>query len=162
MGLYGMAHKLILGFAVVAVLNAIFIQETFNAASLDDSVMVRQQHKRQKHHRTKMRQLFEEADADGDGTLGLDEWVAVCNDEWVQVWLASQGIEADGARSLFDLIDDGDGKLTSEEIVKGTASLKGTSAIMKMIIMMQRISVRLKDIHAELHFSQPVVAAERM
>merc|ERR1719382_1650184 len=109
-----------------------------------------------------MTELFEEADLDGNGTLDMDEWMTVCQDEWVQAWLASQDLKAEDARSLFELIDDGDGRLTAEEIVKGTSSLKGTSATMKVIAMVHRIHNSVKDIRSELLFSQPDVAAERM
>merc|ERR1719188_1748306 len=106
--------------------------------------------------------LFEEADVDGNGSLDIDEWLAICKDEWVQVWLACQDIKAEDARSLFELIDDGNGRLTAEEIVKGTSSLKGASATMKIIAMVYRVQDYVKDIRAELLFSQPSVAAERM
>merc|ERR1740121_1744880 len=84
--IYAIVHKTILGFAAVGVLNAIFVQETFKAAALDDNLMVRQTKIKQGHHSKKMRALFEEADTDGNGTLDMDEWIAVCQDDWVQTW----------------------------------------------------------------------------
>jgi hypothetical protein len=160
---YAVVHKTILGFAVLGVLNAVFVQETFKAASLDDNLMVRQQKKKEDHHRKRMCQLFDDADADGNGTLDLDEWVTVCQDDWVQVWLSSQEIKAEDARSLFELIDDGArGKVSAEEIVKGTASLKGISAMMRVLAMVRRIDARVKSISAELLFSQHPVASERL
>jgi hypothetical protein len=160
--LYAVVHKTVLGFAVVGVLNAVFVQETLKAASLDDNLMVRQQIKKMQNHEKKMRLLFEEADRDGDGTLDMDEWMTVCQDDWVKVWLSAQDIKASDARSLFELIDDGDGRLTAEEIVSGTAGLKGASAVMKMLTIVHRINASVNDIRAELLFSQLPVATERM
>jgi len=148
--LYAVIHKIILGYSILGVLNAIFIQETFRAASMNDGLMVRQQQKRQEHHERKMRLLFNEADVDGSGALDMDEWMTVCQDDWVQVWLASQDIKVEDARSLFELMDDGDGVLTADELVKGTAMFKGASAMIKVMMMVHRIEGRVKLIGEEL------------
>ena len=37
-----MAYKLVVGFAAVGIINAVFIQETFKVAASDDTVMMRQ------------------------------------------------------------------------------------------------------------------------
>merc|ERR1712176_986588 len=84
--------------------------------------------------------------------------MTVCKDEWVQIWLSSQDIKVEDAQSLFELIDDGDGRLTAEEIVNGTAGLKGASAVMKIMTTVHRISACVNDIRAELFFSQLPVA----
>jgi hypothetical protein len=160
--LYAVFHKLIVGFAIIGVLNAIFIQETFKAAAMNDNLMVRQAKARQKHHSMEMQQLFRAADTDGSGIVDMDEWMVICRDEWVQIWLQSQDIKVEDARMLFQLLDDGDGKLTAQEIIKGTAGLKGTSAVMKLLATVQRVNERVEDIRAELLFAQQAVAAERM
>lgn len=160
--IYAVIHKMLIGFAIIGVLNAIFIQETFKAAAMNDNLMVRQAKARQKHHSKEMNRLFEAADADGSGTVDMDEWMDLCRDEWVQIWLHSQDIKAEDARILFQLIDDGDGRLTSEEIVKGTAGLKGTSAAIKILATAKRVDECVNDIRAELLFTQHAVAAERM
>ncbi|CAK0900402.1 unnamed protein product [Prorocentrum cordatum] len=159
---YAVVHKIVLGFAVIGVLNAVFIQETFKVAQLDDNLMVRQQRRKAEHHTKKMQALFREADTDGNGTLDLDEWMTICQDEWVMMWLSCQDIKVDEAQDLFQMIDDGDGRLTAEEVVKGTASLRGTSAMMKLLSTARGIKNSVSDIRAELLFSQLPVAAERM
>ena len=64
-------HKLTVGFAVIGVINGIFVQETLKAAASDDNIMVRQKQKADEIHRKKMTSLFESLDKSRDG---LPEW----------------------------------------------------------------------------------------
>merc|ERR1719229_1935700 len=48
--IYVVGHKLTIGFAVVNVVNAVFIQETFRVATLDDKVMIRHRAREAKAH----------------------------------------------------------------------------------------------------------------
>ena len=40
--IFNVAYKLVIGFAAVGIINAVFIQETFKVAASDDTVMMRQ------------------------------------------------------------------------------------------------------------------------
>ena len=40
--IFNVGYKLVIGFAAVGIINAVFIQETFKVASSDDTVMMRQ------------------------------------------------------------------------------------------------------------------------
>jgi len=145
--IYAILHKMILGFAVVGVVNGVFTQEIFKIASLDDVVMVRRTALHAESHRHKMHRLFAEADVDKNGWIDLPEWQKVCEDEWVRLWLSSQGICAKDATLLFQILDDGDGKLTANELVDGAANLKGTSVhihMMKMLGDLQSLVIQLK------------------
>jgi hypothetical protein len=134
---YALIHKMVLGFAVLGVVNGVFIQETFKSASLDDAVMVSQTKRRHRVHNEKMRMLFHEADADNNGTIDFDEWQKVLQDEWVCLWLASQDLNAKDGLKLFQLLDpDGDGKLSADELVEGAARLKGHAANLDVKLLM--------------------------
>eukprot|EP00959_Pyramimonas_sp_CCMP1952_P354823 7432293-Pyramimonas_sp.AAC.1 len=63
-----------------------------------------------------MQRLFVEADANGDGTIELDEWLTICEDQWVQIWLKSQDLDATDPGKLFTSLDDGSGTLTVERL----------------------------------------------
>ena len=68
-----LVHKLTIGFAVIGVINAVLMQETFKVAYLDDTVMVREKTKAKRAHVAKMSELFHEADISGNGLLCLEE-----------------------------------------------------------------------------------------
>ena len=40
--IFSVAYKLIIGFAAVGIINAVFMQETFKVAASDDKLMMRQ------------------------------------------------------------------------------------------------------------------------
>mmetsp|Transcript_23407 Transcript_23407/g.61746 ORF Transcript_23407/g.61746 Transcript_23407/m.61746 type:complete len:120 (+) Transcript_23407:2-361(+) len=108
-----------------------------------------------------MQRLFMDADLDGNGSVDLGEWLSICNDSWVQVWLRAQDIMSKDASLLFELLDDGDGKLTADELIHGMASLKGVSAVMQVLATMSGVSKRVNEIRADMLFTQLPVAAER-
>merc|ERR1712060_322446 len=122
--IYSVLHKMLLGFAVIGIVNGVFVQETFKVATLDDAVMVRQAYRKEKTHIAKMKRLFAQADADNNGRVDRDEWLWICEDQWVQIWLKSQDIDAKDPVRLFSLLDDGSGRLTAEALIEGTARLK--------------------------------------
>merc|ERR1712194_786509 len=118
--------------------------------------------RREKIHAGKMRKLFEEADTDGNGAIDLEEWAVVCQDQWVQIWLRAQDLKVVNAGKLFEMLDDGDGRLTAEELISHTSSLKGASATMSMMTTLHGLMKNIDDIRGELLFSQQAVASERM
>eukprot|EP00928_Gymnodinium_smaydae_P069249 TRINITY_DN5266_c0_g2_i2.p1 TRINITY_DN5266_c0_g2~~TRINITY_DN5266_c0_g2_i2.p1 ORF type:complete len:561 (+),score=68.16 TRINITY_DN5266_c0_g2_i2:46-1683(+) len=123
---WGLIHKLIFGFAFVAIINGVFIQETFKVTARDDVLMVRQKQARLKHHIMKMRRLLAHADTDGDGQISLQEWEKLMDDPGVKLWLASMDLEVYDARLIFQLCDtSSDGYITFDELVAGIGRYKG-------------------------------------
>ncbi|CAK0894528.1 unnamed protein product [Prorocentrum cordatum] len=151
--IYALLHKMILGFAAVGVVNAVFTQETFKVATLDDGVMVAQTRRRQRAHRQKMETLFKEADLNADGFITIDEWEEICKDDWVQAWLGAQGIESHDTKGLFDLLASDDGTMTAEELVRGTEKLQGAAAMMGVIQRIIDIKRELKHVTGKIEIS---------
>mmetsp|Transcript_46258 Transcript_46258/g.107572 ORF Transcript_46258/g.107572 Transcript_46258/m.107572 type:complete len:578 (+) Transcript_46258:61-1794(+) len=123
-------HKLTVGFAVIGVINGVFMQETFKVAATDDTIMVRQKQKAVNMHKKKMKLLFETADETGDGQLSLEEFRALLQgdaktSQWIKLWLASMDLDVSDVDTLYHLIDDGDGGITADELVRGISRLKG-------------------------------------
>lgn len=139
LSIYSVMHKMVLGFAVIGIVNAVFVQETFKVATLDDAVMVRQMYRRERTHIAKMKRLFIEADADHDGTIDRDEWLRICEDEWVKVWLKSQDIDAQDPVELFNKLDDGSGMLTAETLIEGTARIKSEASPMAVVRLISEV-----------------------
>eukprot|EP00928_Gymnodinium_smaydae_P069253 TRINITY_DN5266_c1_g2_i1.p1 TRINITY_DN5266_c1_g2~~TRINITY_DN5266_c1_g2_i1.p1 ORF type:complete len:537 (-),score=86.51 TRINITY_DN5266_c1_g2_i1:458-2068(-) len=122
----GLLHKLLFGFAIVAIINAVFIQETFKVTARDDLIMVREKNKVMKNHMNKMRKLLNHADTDGDGKLCFEEWEAIMQDPGLKTWLASMDLDVHDARFIFKLCDtSSDGYLTLEELVHGIGRFRG-------------------------------------
>merc|ERR1712232_520971 len=124
--------KLIVGFAVVGVINAVFMQETFKVANTDDHIMVRMKQRAANQHRKKITHLFAWADKDKSGSLGRTEFKEVLQDPHIKTWLASMDFVASDTDLLFDMIADGDDSVTAEELINGIGHLKGASRAIDM------------------------------
>eukprot|EP00928_Gymnodinium_smaydae_P050596 TRINITY_DN3414_c0_g1_i4.p1 TRINITY_DN3414_c0_g1~~TRINITY_DN3414_c0_g1_i4.p1 ORF type:complete len:512 (-),score=52.84 TRINITY_DN3414_c0_g1_i4:122-1657(-) len=125
---FGMMHKLIIGFAVVAIINGVFTQQTFSVAAMDDVIMVRRKQTAAEYHRRKMNQLWKEADRSGDGEVTLPEWQELLDNPGVKTWLASMELDARDAALVFELLDESnDGTVSFEELVHGVSKLKGAA-----------------------------------
>merc|ERR1712050_218918 len=103
---FGMAYKLSIGFSVLAVVQGVFMQETFKVAAMDDVLMVRQKERQSKLHAEKMRRFLAEADkGDNDGQICLQGWLDIVSDPQVSLWLGSMELDSKDAPGLFKLID---------------------------------------------------------
>ncbi|OLP87440.1 Sodium channel protein type 11 subunit alpha [Symbiodinium microadriaticum] len=126
-GIFSVAYKLIIGFAAVGIINAVFMQETFKVAASDDKLMMRQKDRDRMLHTKKMRTLFAAADESGDGVLDQDEFREIMNNPDIRMWLAAQELPVRDPDVLWRLLDDGDAELTADELVAGVDRLKGTA-----------------------------------
>jgi hypothetical protein len=138
--LFFLAHKLTIGFAVIGVINGVFMQETFKVAASDDRIMVRQRERDVAIHVTKMRRLFEASDDNGDGSIDLDEFHTIMEDAEILTWLASMEVTVRDPETFFRLLDtDGDGTLTLEELVKGVMKLRGLAKSVDLLTLRQDV-----------------------
>eukprot|EP00928_Gymnodinium_smaydae_P043711 TRINITY_DN29238_c0_g1_i1.p1 TRINITY_DN29238_c0_g1~~TRINITY_DN29238_c0_g1_i1.p1 ORF type:complete len:527 (+),score=81.81 TRINITY_DN29238_c0_g1_i1:48-1583(+) len=146
--LLGMIHKLAIGFAVVAIINGVFIQETFKVTAMDDVIMLRQKQQAIAHHINKMKRLWKEADASRDGYISFDEWEQLTKDPGVKTWLASMELDASDAHLIFELLDESkDGKLSFEELVTGMSKFRGAAKSIEL----QTVCRQLQKINMPLH-----------
>merc|ERR1719375_1397961 len=124
--LFCLMHKLTVGFAVIGVINAVFIQETFKVANQDNYILMLQRERADANFAQKMKLLFQHADDDGNATLSLSEFHALVNEPAVKVWLSSLGLCTRDTENLFKLIDhDANGELTLKEPITGALVVKG-------------------------------------
>jgi hypothetical protein len=158
----------IVWFAVVQVIRGVFISETFKVAASDDELMIMQKNRQIEDHIRKMDEFIREADINSDGFVSLEEFLSILQDRRVRTWIAAMGLEIRDAEHVFDLMDDGDKKLSAQEIVQGVAKLKGTATAVDMIVLNKRcddihractrvekevvgrIDSRCKDLHSQL------------
>lgn len=137
---FGVLHKLTVGFAFVGVINGVFMQETFKVASQDDRIMIRQKERSQKAHAAKMKRFFNQTDTSGDGSIDLDEFKTMMSDPAVVTWLASMELEEKDHDVLFRLIDtDGEGAITLQMLARGVGKLKGAARSVDVVRLLREI-----------------------
>eukprot|EP00931_Biecheleriopsis_adriatica_P031413 TRINITY_DN18428_c0_g1_i1.p1 TRINITY_DN18428_c0_g1~~TRINITY_DN18428_c0_g1_i1.p1 ORF type:complete len:1215 (-),score=254.82 TRINITY_DN18428_c0_g1_i1:49-3525(-) len=135
--IFALIHKLFVGFAVVMVVTGVFVQETVKVAQTDNTIMLNQRERAARLHVKKMTALFSVADADGSGRLDKDEWLEVCSDPSVKMWLSAMGLDVSDAGRIHDLICEGSGEddLSAKELVMGISRLKGGARNTDMALM---------------------------
>merc|ERR1711920_796677 len=121
-------HKLTIGFAVIGVINGVFMQETFKVAQQDDELMLRRGRMANKLHARKMKQLVITASKSGDDNqLNIDEFREIFKNPVLSEWLASMEFIPQDVDQLFKMMDDGDGFLSVEDMIRGVAKYKGSA-----------------------------------
>merc|ERR1719197_718653 len=61
-GLFFMVYRCVVGFAMLSVIQAVFIQQTMKSAQLDDEFMVQQKSREKEVYAAKLRRVFEHLD----------------------------------------------------------------------------------------------------
>merc|ERR1712241_267367 len=112
-------------FGLVRIISALFLTETMHQANRDAEIMVLQNVHKTQRLKKDMSQLFDAADTSGDGLLSFGELDTLLGHSKVRAWLAELGINPCDTQMLFDLLDDGDGRVDKDEFVTGLTKLKG-------------------------------------
>ncbi|CAE7219623.1 Scn8a [Symbiodinium pilosum] len=123
--LFGIIHKLTIGFAVVSVVNGVFMQETFHVAASDDRVMIQKRKRNSQMHRFKMERFFRLADKTSDGAIDMDEFRQMTEHKEVSAWLQAMELDVSDPDKLFILID------SSRSIHETMASTTGLAVLMR-------------------------------
>eukprot|EP00928_Gymnodinium_smaydae_P031477 TRINITY_DN23088_c0_g1_i1.p1 TRINITY_DN23088_c0_g1~~TRINITY_DN23088_c0_g1_i1.p1 ORF type:complete len:656 (+),score=147.58 TRINITY_DN23088_c0_g1_i1:99-1970(+) len=130
-------YQLVIGFAIMRVIGAIFLSETIRAANNDAEMMVLQKIKEKEAFASKLHEFFEAADTSGDGFLSLDELQSMVEDPAVVAWLKVMELEIYEVMGLYRLLDDdGDGTVSYDEFLGGAVRLKGNARAIDSILIM--------------------------
>eukprot|EP00440_Ansanella_granifera_P010024 gb/GFBE01010872.1/.p1 GENE.gb/GFBE01010872.1/~~gb/GFBE01010872.1/.p1 ORF type:complete len:587 (+),score=118.18 gb/GFBE01010872.1/:1-1761(+) len=168
--IFSIFHKLTIGFAVVGVVNGVFMQETFKVSSNDDTIQIRQAEHKKRNHMNKMQKLFQIADNSGDGVLTESEFLSIVDNPKVKSWLSAQELNVHDPEMLFRLIDSGAGcagEVSAEQFVTGVGKLKGPARSMDLLqVMFEMRDLRsvLQSVHrtteqVSSRVSQPEIGA---
>lgn len=136
--LFFILHKLVIGFSVLAVMNGVFMQETFKVATSNDEIMILTRERAIKLHTDKMQALFEHLDDNADGSVSLDEFQACIDDPAVRKWLSAMELEVRDVDSVFRLLDtEGTHRISAEDLVVGVSRLKGQARSIDLATLIQ-------------------------
>ena len=75
----------------------------------------------------KLEELFRAADTDDNGTLSATEFVEAMSLPSVQHYMQVLEVKIQDCRPLFDILDDGDGRITIPEFLQGSDAIEGSS-----------------------------------
>eukprot|EP00930_Biecheleria_cincta_P099224 TRINITY_DN90862_c0_g1_i1.p1 TRINITY_DN90862_c0_g1~~TRINITY_DN90862_c0_g1_i1.p1 ORF type:complete len:799 (-),score=152.93 TRINITY_DN90862_c0_g1_i1:259-2655(-) len=154
--LFFVLYRCLVGWAVLSVVNAVFVQSTMKVAQDDQEILIAQKARAQKATQKSLMRLFWEMDASHDGELSYSELKAVLEDPKLKLWMDSLEIDTKDLKLLFALLDDGQGTISIEEFMGGIERVKGNATAFDMaavIKTLERVEQRLEKLAACAHDS---------
>lgn len=128
-----MVYVLLVSFAAVKVISAVFILETQKVAATDEALLILQKERQTDSLDKNFAGVFKEIDESGDGHVTKEEFGTLLHDHRVLTWLAALDLDVEQCEGLFSLLDNGDGKISFQEFVQGVHRLKGPARSVDMI-----------------------------
>eukprot|EP00928_Gymnodinium_smaydae_P001704 TRINITY_DN10614_c0_g1_i1.p1 TRINITY_DN10614_c0_g1~~TRINITY_DN10614_c0_g1_i1.p1 ORF type:complete len:320 (+),score=35.09 TRINITY_DN10614_c0_g1_i1:80-961(+) len=141
-----LVYRCIIGFAVLNVVSAVFVQQTMKVAAADEEHAFRQRSKDQTKYGRLIQRLFSQLDASGDGLICLTEFKNMLQLPKLKFWLSRLDLEYHDLLGLFELLDDGDENISLDEFTAGVFRLKGQAKS----IDVWRLEVKMEVILAKL------------
>lgn len=136
-------YRCIVGFAVLNVVNAVFVQSTLKIAQQDSEHLIVVQQKAAEKMAERLNHVFTELDSSGDGSLSWDEFSVVLTDPRMKAMVASIEVDPHDLEILFRILDDGDGQIQMEEFTNGIRQIKGSAKALD-VAQLLHISKRLE------------------
>ncbi|CAJ1441962.1 unnamed protein product [Effrenium voratum] len=120
-------YRCVLGFAILNVVNAVFVQQTIKTASSDEELAYKQKERDIAVYTRKVKNLFHTLDTSGDGNIDQDEFAQLVDSPMLKFWMSQLELEYHDLLSLFDYLDNGDGEITLVEFIEGATRLRGSA-----------------------------------
>eukprot|EP00931_Biecheleriopsis_adriatica_P099551 TRINITY_DN7415_c0_g1_i1.p1 TRINITY_DN7415_c0_g1~~TRINITY_DN7415_c0_g1_i1.p1 ORF type:complete len:705 (-),score=116.96 TRINITY_DN7415_c0_g1_i1:171-2285(-) len=158
-------YRCLVGFAVLNVVNAVFIQATLKVSQQDSELLIAQKEMQNEATKRNLSLLFTEIDSSGDGMLSMEELESVIEDPKMKTWMGALDIDTSDLKQLFKLLDDGDGEVSSEEFLGGIGRLKGQAKAIDMatvLVQMGRLESKLESVDSCMKQIKPLLAPSRL
>eukprot|EP00929_Paragymnodinium_shiwhaense_P099670 TRINITY_DN6144_c0_g2_i1.p1 TRINITY_DN6144_c0_g2~~TRINITY_DN6144_c0_g2_i1.p1 ORF type:complete len:675 (-),score=114.82 TRINITY_DN6144_c0_g2_i1:117-2141(-) len=143
----------LVSFAVMKVIEAVFLNETIKVAATNDDLMIMEKNRWEAMHEEKVKALFAEADASGDGYVDYSEFMLIMNDDKVIAWLEAMDVEIEDPRLIWELLcsfsslhGGAPDLLNVQWFVKGIARLKGSAKSLDVLKMLRELGTLKEQI----------------
>jgi len=127
LSIFFLIYRCVLGFAVLNVVNSVFVQQTMRTASSDEELAFKQKEKDVAQYARKVSKLFAHMDDSGDGAINFEEFSKLVTSPKLKFWMSQLELEYHDLLSLFEFLDNGDGQITLQEFIEGAARLRGSA-----------------------------------
>uniref|UniRef100_A0A7S0AQT2 EF-hand domain-containing protein n=1 Tax=Pyrodinium bahamense TaxID=73915 RepID=A0A7S0AQT2_9DINO len=149
---YRLLFSFYIVFVVIGVLNVltgIFVERACEMSGLDRDLVIQTQLKRDETFLTEMTRIFQEADADGSGTVTWEEFKGYLENDRVKAYFTAQQLDAFDARTLFDILNDGNGdEMNIQSFIVGCQRLKGLAKGVDLVAVLQETRLLNRKVKA--------------
>jgi len=139
-------YRCVLGFAVLNVVNAVFVQQTMKTATSDEELAFKQKEREMAMYTRKVRKLFNSMDETGDGCLNLEEFQKLAQSPKLKFWMSQLELEYHDLLSLFEFLDNGDGEITPAEFIEGASRLRGSAKAVDIWRLETKVEVLMGEV----------------
>jgi len=113
-------------FAVVNIITGVFVDTAMQQSQQDRESLIQDEMHSKESYVESMHKVFEEIDADGSGTISIEEFKGAIEDSRMVAYFNALGLEITDVQSLFLMLDrDQTGSIDVDEFLLGCMRLKG-------------------------------------
>ncbi|CAE7259258.1 unnamed protein product, partial [Symbiodinium sp. KB8] len=132
-------------FAVTRIVTAIFLKETLANAANDAALQLAETKRMARGLQSKFEELFRSLDGDGSESISFSEFTTAMSYPSVQQYLSTLDLKVQDCAQLFEILDDGDGKITISEFSHGLMLLKGQARALDIMVLQRENAKVLKE-----------------
>jgi len=134
--LFFLLYRCTVGFAVLGVISAVFIQQTMRTADRDMEILLARKRTEQEDYTGLLRQLFRRIDKSGDGLINYEEFREMRENEAMRAWMIALEIGHQEAEGLWAVCVNDDGEMSFDMFLEGALRVKGPAKSFDMVRVM--------------------------
>jgi hypothetical protein len=154
MCIFFLLFVLLTSYGLMNIVTGIIVERTLTAAKQNQQRYQRSQEKERARVLNHLREIFEMADKDGNGSLTIEEFRQAIHHPDVERKLKLIELPVADAEELFTILDhDGSGELSVDEFIGGCVRLKGTAKskdLLAVQVSVQSLCQRMETIELQL------------
>eukprot|EP00929_Paragymnodinium_shiwhaense_P081710 TRINITY_DN42832_c0_g3_i1.p1 TRINITY_DN42832_c0_g3~~TRINITY_DN42832_c0_g3_i1.p1 ORF type:complete len:689 (+),score=148.88 TRINITY_DN42832_c0_g3_i1:59-2068(+) len=139
--LFWIAYTVIVNFAVIRVISALFLKQTMHVATADAEKRNIENMKDREKCMWMLLDMFEKFDTDGTGMVQARQFQTMSQDESVRENLKTLDISSDEANLLFNVLITDEGMIDYHEFLEGALKLKHGSRALEAVKMEHEIGL---------------------
>lgn len=161
---YWMFYIILVNFAVMKVVGALFLKQTMQVASRDAEHTMIEKMKNQENYARQLHEIFTKADSSGDGVISNAEFEDMMADPQILEMFEKMEVDLPEIRMLFGVLTEDDGETDYQEFLAGALKMKNSARCIDTIQIQHTLGTIKRNVHTNKCEQERTIAAicERM